>query len=99
MKNSNTRGTKNKFIKLVQNYGLSNVQNRAAYILYIDRYLHLLNLISGEKFALTFQNSLPHIENKRTELSVLTFSENPHRKLYEYKGADYFYSIYSTETY
>ena len=44
---------------------------------YINRFMHLLNVISPRKYKLDTLNMLASIENKETQLTVLTFSDNP----------------------
>lgn len=44
---------------------------------YINRFMHLLGLIAPNKYKLDTLNMLASIENKETQLTVLTFSDNP----------------------
>ncbi len=44
---------------------------------YINRYMHLLNIISPNKYELNTVNMLAHIENKETQLIAVIFSDNP----------------------
>lgn len=44
---------------------------------YINRFMHLLNVIAPNKYTLDTMNMLASIENKETQLTVLTFSDNP----------------------
>ena len=44
---------------------------------YIRRYFHLLSLIAPGKYGLNLYNSLASIENINTNLTELTFSDNP----------------------
>jgi len=44
---------------------------------YINRYMHLLDLIAPNKYELDTLNLLASIINKRTDLTVVLFSENP----------------------
>lgn len=44
---------------------------------YIDRFMHLLNIIAPNKYMLDTMNMLASIENKETQLTVLIFSDNP----------------------
>jgi len=44
---------------------------------YINRFMHLLNIIAPNKYSLDTINMLASIENKETNLTVLTFSDNP----------------------
>lgn len=45
--------------------------------IYINRFMHLLNVIAPNKYQLDTMNMLASIENKETQLTVLTFSDNP----------------------
>lgn len=44
---------------------------------YINRFMHLLNIIAPNKYTLDTMNMLASIENKETQLTALTFSDNP----------------------
>lgn len=44
---------------------------------YISRFMHLLNLLAPNKYTLDTLNMLASIESSETELTVLTFSDNP----------------------
>ncbi len=44
---------------------------------YINRFMHLLNLLAPDKYRLDNMNMLASIENKETLLTVLIFSDNP----------------------
>lgn len=44
---------------------------------YINRFMHLLNIIAPSKYELNTYNALASIENKSTELTVANFSDNP----------------------
>lgn len=48
---------------------------------YINRFMHLLNILAPDKYTLDTMNMLASIENKETQLTVLTFSDNPFRLL------------------
>ncbi len=44
---------------------------------YINRFMHLLNIIAPNKYRLDVSNLLASIENKETQLTVANFSDNP----------------------
>lgn len=44
---------------------------------YVNRFIYLLNLISPNIYKLDKMNMLCSIEDTRTQLTVLTFSDNP----------------------
>lgn len=44
---------------------------------YIKRYFHLLNILAPSKYGLNLFNQLASIENLNTNLTELTFSDNP----------------------
>ena len=44
---------------------------------YINRFMHLLNLLAPAKYELNTYNMLASIENTETQLTVLNFSDNP----------------------
>ena len=44
---------------------------------YINRFMHLLNIIAPNKYQLDTINMLASIENKETNLTVVLFSDNP----------------------
>ena len=44
---------------------------------YINRFMHLLNIIAPNKYKLDISNLLASIENKETQLTVANFSDNP----------------------
>ena len=44
---------------------------------YINRFMHLLNILAPKKYELNIWNSLVSIEKKDTQLTQLIFSDNP----------------------
>lgn len=44
---------------------------------YINRFMHILNLIAPNKYELNTWNALASIEDKETQLTVANFSDNP----------------------
>lgn len=44
---------------------------------YINRFMHLLNVLAPKKYELNLFNKLASIENINTNLTELTFSDNP----------------------
>ena len=49
---------------------------------YINRYMHLLNVIAPNKYVLNTLDLCATIENTQTQLTVLVFSDNPHKLLW-----------------
>ena len=60
----------NKYIRI-------NVEKRYMGKAYIERFVHLLNVIAPNKYELNTWNALASIENKETQLTVANFSDNP----------------------
>lgn len=58
-------------------YVKMNTKKRYEGKAFIERFMHLLNLIAPNKYELNTWNLLASIENKETQLTVLTFSDNP----------------------
>lgn len=48
--------------------------------IYINRFVHLLNVIAPNKYQLDTMNMLASIENKKTCLTVVLFSDNPFKR-------------------
>ncbi len=46
---------------------------------WITRYMHLLELTAPGKYRLDTTNMLASIENKETQMTAATFSDNPFR--------------------
>ena len=44
---------------------------------YINRFMHLLNLIAPMRYELNTWNGLASIEDTQTQLTVANFSDNP----------------------
>lgn len=44
---------------------------------YINRFMHLLNLIAPSRYELNTWNGLASIEDTQTQLTVANFSDNP----------------------
>jgi len=44
---------------------------------YINRFMHLLNVIAPGKYSLDTLNALASIENNETQLTAANFSDNP----------------------
>ena len=46
---------------------------------YIERFMHLLDIVAPGKYRLDTTNLLASIENKETQLTAAQFSDNPFR--------------------
>lgn len=47
---------------------------------YINRFMHLLNVLAPDKYNLDTINMLASIESKDTQMTVITFSDNPFKR-------------------
>ena len=65
-------------MKTAKYIDLSNkVEKRYQAKAYINRFMHLLNLLAPAKYTLDTMNMLASIESVETQLTVLNFSDNP----------------------